>query len=504
MIVNQILLIAFILQAVTAIPLPLILTRWHTAPAVTTTQTYVTGTTTLYLPPVQIFISNGVTYTFTQTTGQWQTQPVTITSVYNDPTTQAQPTTEAANPATSEPVIKNAATPATSESPAAPTTSSANPPAQVPTTEAAVPTTSQQTTQQTAQQTTAQTAQTTQTTQATTQTTQATTPTTQSTTQTTQATTQQTQDQQTTQQTTEQTTQSTTQTTQQTTQVKTTSTSSTAGSSETSSSSANIPPPQAIVYSPYQNNGNCKTADTISSDLELISSKGIKRIRTYGTDCLSLSTVLSKAQSLGIKVNQGLWFSNAGASSIDGAVSDLIAYGKSNGWGVFDFITIGNEAINDKFLTVSDLISKISSVKSLLRQAGYNGQVTTSEPPVSFLNNPQLCTASDIDFVGINPHSFFNAAIPASQAGAFVLNQKEMVEGICGSKSVFITETGYPSAGQANGLNVPSPENQVVALQTIIEQTGGDCTILTTFDDFWKPPGPFGIEPYFGAITLFN
>lgn len=212
--------------------------------------------------------------------------------------------------------------------------------------------------------------------------------------------------------------------------------------------------------------------------------------------------MLPIAASLGMKVNQGFWITSAGVDSIEDSVNDLITYGKQNGWDVFDFITIGNEAILSGFCTVLDLISKISSVKSSLNAAGYSGKVTTSEPPATFISSPSLCTDSEIDFVGINPHSYFNTNLYAKDAGSYITQQKSQVEKLC-SKLAFITETGYPSKGDTNGNNVPSAENQAVAIKSIIESTGGDVTILTTFEDFWKSPGPYGIEQYFGCINLF-
>jgi Exo-beta-1,3-glucanase len=204
-----------------------------------------------------------------------------------------------------------------------------------------------------------------------------------------------------------------------------------------------------------------------------------------------------------MKVNQGVWFTpQGGPDSIDGSVSDIIEYGNSNGWGVFDFITVGNEAINDNYLSVDQLISKIASVKSQLRSSGYNGPVATSEPPVSFTKHPELCGA--VDIVGINPHSYFDASIGASSAGSFVIGQKQLVQDACGSSKIVITETGYPSNGNTNGNNVPSSENQDIAIKSILDHTGGDVTILTTYNDFWKHPGPYGIEQWFGTINLFN
>jgi len=235
----------------------------------------------------------------------------------------------------------------------------------------------------------------------------------------------------------------------------------------------------------------------------LIKSKGISKIRVYGTDCNSFETVQPAAVKLGIKINQGLYITSSGVDSIDDSVTTLIQYGQTNGWDVFDFITVGNEAINNGWCSVSDLISKISSVKSKLSEAGYSGQITTSEPPVSFENNPDLCKKSDIDFVGINPHAYFDTSASAETAGTFVKGQVELIQGVCGTSNVFVTETGYPSSGIQNGGNIPSTANQITAVQNILNEMDLDVTILSTYNDYWKAPGDYGIEQSFGVIEYF-
>ncbi|GMM30556.1 putative glucan endo-1,3-beta-D-glucosidase [Martiniozyma asiatica (nom. inval.)] len=288
-----------------------------------------------------------------------------------------------------------------------------------------------------------------------------------------------------------------------------TSTSTTSTSTSTSTSTGTLNGvPKAIVYSPYTNSGGCKAYSDVYTDLTLIQSKGVQEIRVYGTDCNYMVTVLPIASKLGLKVNQGFWISSAGADSIDDAVSDFIGYTTSSAagydWDLFSFITIGNEAIISDYCSVDDLISKIAEVKGKLTSAGYSGRVTTSEPPVSFENNPSLCTASEIDFVGINPHSYFDKYSTAETAGEFIAGQISIVKEVCGDLDIFVTETGYPHAGIVNGGNVPTPENQLIALQSIFDVVGTDITILTTYDDYWKQPGEYGIEQSFGMITLLN
>lgn len=286
--------------------------------------------------------------------------------------------------------------------------------------------------------------------------------------------------------------------------IETPTTASTATSSSTSSTSSGDSStiPLALTYSPYNSDGTCRSSDSVYSDLQIIKSKGVSQVRIYGTDCNSLQTVQPACAKLGIKINQGLWIDSTGVDSIDSGLALLIEYGQQNGWDIFEYITIGNEAVNSGFCTVSDLISKIKSAKSQLKSAGYSGQVTTSEPPVTFVNNADLCTESTIDFVGINPHSYFNADVDAAGAGAFIKAEIDLTKSVCGTDNVVVTETGYPSSGNTNGKNVPSTENQQIAVKSILEELNQQATILSYFDDLWKAPGPYGIEQSFGIESF--
>ncbi|CUM45868.1 uncharacterized protein AC631_04562 [Debaryomyces fabryi] len=466
-----------LIQVIFGAPVAKLITRVHTADAVTKMNTYTTGTTTVNLPPVEIFISNGVTYTFTLN-NEAAAAPTTMTSIYTDDSdnnnnnnndddennnsTPAQTPAATTSPSTNNgengsPTAANSPndytpaatgntqdnTPTSTSSPQGNAPSSTNSPddTKPSSTNGAQTTTSQQNTISSST-------------------------------------------------TDEETTSSTESTTS-------------SSDSTSSASSGSISAPSAIAYSPYTDDGGCKDTSTIESDLELISSKGINKIRVYGTDCGLYDTIIPKAKDLDMKINQGFWISDAGVDSIDDSVSEFIEWGSNNGYDVIDFITVGNEAINSNFCSVSDLISKIKSVKSKLQDAGYNGKVTTSEPPAIFVDNPSLCKNSNIDFVGINPHSYFNTVIGANLAGWYVTSEQSLVSKAC-DMDVVITETGYPSKGSSNGDNYPSAENQEIAIKSIIEKTNGQVTILSTYNDMWKHPGPHDIEQYFGAIDLFS
>ncbi|CCE85548.1 Piso0_005154 [Millerozyma farinosa CBS 7064] len=513
-----------------AVPVARLITRVHTAKPVTVTNTYTTGTTTVTLPPVEIFISNGVTYTFTLSS-EAARAPTTTTSVYNDasPTTSSQAISDTtAQPAQDSGSNQHAASSSDAGSTNVPQQStasstslvqstsqetsgeSASTSSQVTTTSASTSspvsssTSSSQTSsvQSTSQENNAESA----------STSSQVTPTSASTSSPVSSSTSSSQTSlvQSTSQENNADSASTSSQVTPTSASTSSPVSSSASSSQTSSQSSaqssgsgDIPAPTAIAYSPYTDSGYCKNSSSIRSDLNLIKSKGINKVRVYGTDCGLFDNTLPIAKDIGFKVNQGLWITSEGVDSIDDPLKELINYGQENGWDVFDFITVGNEAVNSGFTTVDDLISKIKSVKSQLEDAGYNGNVSTSEVPSTFISNPSLCQSSGVDFVGITPHAYFDPLISADEAGSFVVSKQSEVASAC-NMDVMITETGYPSKGDTNGKNVPSQENQKQAIKTIIEKTNQQVTILTTYNDFWKEPGPYGIEQYFGVIDLFS
>ncbi|KAJ8102153.1 glycoside hydrolase superfamily [Lipomyces tetrasporus] len=264
--------------------------------------------------------------------------------------------------------------------------------------------------------------------------------------------------------------------------------------------------PHALTYSPYTDSGNCKAAEEVSEDLAIIAAKGISTVRIYGTDCNSLSTVESAAEMYGLKLIQGLWIDSSGVDSIDSGVSDLISWGSSmdSHWNMISMIVVGNEAIFNGFVTVSDLLTKITSVRTQLRDAGYTGPITTAETPNVFVENPELCTSDSLDIVAINAQPYFDQYATPETAGQFDLDQIQLTKAACNSKDVFITETGFPSSGLTNYNNVPSVENQMIAIKNILEATDGNVTLFTMYNDRWKALGPYEVEQSFGMLHFIG
>lgn len=147
----------------------------------------------------------------------------------------------------------------------------------------------------------------------------------------------------------------------------------------------------------------------------------------------------------------------------------------------------------------------MSTVRSLLKTAGYTGPVVTVDTMAAMLANPTLCTSSD--YCAANCHPFFDSGIAASGAGTFVTEQIALLKTAVSdsSKKIVITETGWPHTGSANGLAIPSVANQATALSSIksaFASTPSNVILFTAFNDMWKTAtaATFDAEPYWGTL----
>ncbi|KAK5112498.1 hypothetical protein LTR62_004255 [Meristemomyces frigidus] len=260
----------------------------------------------------------------------------------------------------------------------------------------------------------------------------------------------------------------------------------------------------AMAYTPYANDGTCKSASTVSSDIAAIKAKGFTSVRLYATDCSGPQNVGAAAQANGLKLILGIFIDGSGiGGKTDNQVSTLTQWGQGN-WGMVEMVVFGNEAIFNGYVSASALASGISSAKSKFRAAGYNGPVTTTDTVDAITSNAgTLCSA--IDVVAANIHPFFNGQIAASSAGNFVTQQLSLLSSACNNAlQAYNLETGWPSQGGNSGIAVPSPSDQKTAIDSILAQAGSRSVMFSFQNDMWKAPGSLGVEQFWGCGSLFS
>lgn len=279
-----------------------------------------------------------------------------------------------------------------------------------------------------------------------------------------------------------------------------------ASSSSSSSSSTSAPESTAtsggsgagsagargIIYSPYSNEGGCKSSDQVARDLEKI--KGYDIIRLYGTDCNQIQNVLAHKGA-----NQQLFLGVFDVHNIDSQL-DAMHSALNGDWSSVNTVSIGNELVNNGQATVSDIAGYLSTARSKLAQLQYTGPIVSVDTFIATINNPGLCELSD--YMAVNAHAYFDGGVTSSQAGEWAQQQIERVWGACGGKKqVTIVESGWPSQGPTNGKAVCSSEDQSKAIDSLKASIGNDVFLFTAYNDLWKTPG---VEQWWGIYGNSN
>lgn len=260
-----------------------------------------------------------------------------------------------------------------------------------------------------------------------------------------------------------------------------------------------------MTYTPYDSDsGECKTSDVIDADVSSIAAAGFKTLRVYSTDCDTLPNVGSAVSKYGLKMITGIFISEYGCANgtpdVDTQISALKEWGQ---WDLVELMAVGNEALYNGYCTAQQLVDLISHVKGELTE--YTGPYTTTDIVGAWEEEEvQSLVCEAIDVVAANVHSYFNADVLPIDAGEFVKGQIEIVEKACGGKPGYVLECGYPTQGNANGVNIPSVLNQQTAIASIKETMGDKVVFFSMFDDQWKDDGACGCEKHWGVGSLFG
>jgi exo-beta-1,3-glucanase (GH17 family) len=256
-----------------------------------------------------------------------------------------------------------------------------------------------------------------------------------------------------------------------------------------------------ITYDPFIQ-GGCRSADDIASEFSKM--KDYKAVRIYANDCNLYAIAIQNALKNNQKLMAGVYLTNEASSDSLGdtlnalkMAIDTYAGGK---WDVVQLFSVENEQVNDKQMSVSDVVNYINQAREQLRSLGFNGPVGAVETVPATLDNPALCQAADV--VMVNCHPFFDTNTAAKDAGSFVKTQIDRVKSACNNKRVVITETGWPHQGNANGKAVPSPDNQRTAIDSIRSIFSTDVFFHNAFDSNWKTDSAstFNAEQYWGIL----
>jgi len=278
-----------------------------------------------------------------------------------------------------------------------------------------------------------------------------------------------------------------------------------------------------VAYGPYRLEGQGPTGPPLEErqildDLELIRRAGFRQIRTFGTaNGLNRIPPIARAHTPELTVYQGVYacglhhddLSNPHATRAQMEEAVRLALANENVVGII----VGNECLPGEPeacpvpISLAQLVADLDHVRARLDAGGRpEVAVTTALSMLAavgafeYLGRP---AAEHCDLVLVNIHPFF-APSPADQAAANTLASYRRLQQLYGAmgRPIVIGETGWPTAGPANGGAVPGAEAQrrfVHELYRSVRSEGIRVFWFEMFDEPWKAVSG-GVGPHWGLF----
>ncbi|KAF2665246.1 glycoside hydrolase [Microthyrium microscopicum] len=250
----------------------------------------------------------------------------------------------------------------------------------------------------------------------------------------------------------------------------------------------------------------CKPQEQANDEFRKIAAQHFISIRVYGTTCNQIEVAMKAAQQAGVQLMLGIFELNNAAADTRELVRQVEASGV--GWGIVHTITVGNEDV-EKGSSAGDVINAVGAARSVLRPSGFQGAVVHVETQGAILAHPELCSEAAGDYIAANIHPFFSSGTPALMAGRFVAQQVGALRACSrahGRKRrdhrVVVTETGWPTGGNPNGLALPGRLHQFAAIASIKMHMPNDVYLYSAFNNRWlkNNGGTFNAEHFWGIL----
>jgi exo-beta-1,3-glucanase (GH17 family) len=183
------------------------------------------------------------------------------------------------------------------------------------------------------------------------------------------------------------------------------------------------------------------------------------------------------AKDMGYKVAVGAWLGQ-GLEENEKQLSLLIAEAKA---GYVDMAIVGSETLFRKDLNDAELATYIGRFKNAVP----NVPVAVCDVADALYESPLVLDACDL--VGANIYPYWDG-IRIENSMAWLEKKFRKLEKLTG-KEIFISETGWPTAGNIVGKAVANPENALRYFKEFVEWTTRWSVryfYFAAFDESWK------------------
>ncbi len=245
-----------------------------------------------------------------------------------------------------------------------------------------------------------------------------------------------------------------------------------------------------LNFSPFvdgqdPNQGAFVTEEQLIARMQIIASH-THWIRTFGCS-RGLEKAGMIAHNMGLQAAVGAWLGpNLAANDLE--IANLIAAANA---GHVDMAIVGSEVLLRNDLSEAQLLAYMNQVR---QQIPANVPVTTADVYGVLLEHPAVIANSDIV---LSNHYPYWTGYSIEIAIATLHREYQQVVAASGGKTVLVSETGWPTAGNTINNAVPSPENAAFHWLNFVSWARANNVgyfYFSAFDETWKAnyEGPQG------------
>lgn len=238
----------------------------------------------------------------------------------------------------------------------------------------------------------------------------------------------------------------------------------------------------------------------IEEDLQLLA-KRFDCIRTYSVQ-QGLAEVPRIAAKHGLKVLLGVWIGrdreNKGKNEGEIAIAARLANDPANKDTIMA-IVVGNEVLLRREFTAPQMIDWITSMKKQV-----SVPVTYADVWEFWLKYPAVAEAVDYITVHILPY-WEDHPVSLGKSMDHLRDILAKMHSAFPGKTLFIGETGWPSAGRSREGAVPSRANQARFIRDfvhVVQQEKVDYNVIESFDQPWKRIQEGTVGGHWGIIDV--
>jgi exo-beta-1,3-glucanase (GH17 family) len=196
------------------------------------------------------------------------------------------------------------------------------------------------------------------------------------------------------------------------------------------------------------------------------------------------------AHEMGLKTLVGAWVGDDPETN-EREIAGVLEVARA---GHADVIAVGNEVLLRGDQSEEELIAGIQRVKKAVPGI----PVAYVDAYYVFCEHPELVEACDVLLINCYP---FWEKCPLENSLGYMKEMVRRVARVAGGRKIAISETGWPSEGEAVGAAVPSVEGALLyALNTLewCAADGIDVFYFSAFDEEWKAGPEGGCGPHWG------